>query len=168
MMRKSLILISVLMTSFLQAQVYRSVDGAGNVIYSDEPAAGSVEVKVKELESIKSLGSPSISPRYKKQKQDEVVYTSIKIISPQNDLAIRDNTGNIRVSVLVHPGLRYGHKLVLYVDGKEYSSGRSSSFQLQNIDRGSHQLRAAVVDANGHQQISSKAVIFHLQRFSAT
>lgn len=165
-MRLSLLLICIMIPSLLQAQVYRSVDKDGNVTYSDKPSKGSVEVEVKELETVKPLETaPPIAD--KKDNKPAAVYSGIEITSPQDDVSIRENTGNVSVTVSLNPNLKNGHKLVLYLDGEEYASGTTTNFQLQNIDRGSHQLRAAVQNAEGRLLISSKSITFHLHRFSA-
>ena len=166
-MRKVLILIAVFASGLLQAQVYRSVDKDGNVIFSDQQTKGAVEVEVKELETVKSLGVPESNASGASKKQPpQLVYKNIAINNPQDDQAVRENSGNLNVTVLVEPKLRGMHKLVLYLDGEEYAAGSSTTFQLENLDRGTHQLRAAVVDADGRQQISSKSVKFHMLRQS--
>ena len=166
-MRKILILFCVVVSGFTQAQVYRSVGKDGSVIFSDQPTEGSVKVEVKKLETVKSLDTPpppdssSTSPQAQPPS-----YTSVNIISPTDDQAIRENAGNLDVSVSVTPGLKPNHKLVLYLDGAKYSTGTTSTFKMDNIDRGTHQLRVAVVDADGRQLIDSKSVTFHLLRYS--
>jgi len=165
-MRLTLIFLCIFMMGSTQAQVYRTVDKDGNVIFTDQATEGAVEVEIKELETIKSLEStsPASSPAANQVQAKQ--YASLEITSPQNELAIRDNAGNITVTVAATPRLRSGHKLALYLDGAEHASGQTTSFQLQNLDRGTHQLRVAVVDAEGQEQISSATVTIHLLRFS--
>ena len=166
-MRVSLVLICLVLAGQLQAQVYRSVDKDGNVTFSDQPSKDAVQVQVKELETVKSLADVPApdQPRTPAQPQPQG-YTDIKISSPENDLAIRDNAGDLNVTVSLTPALKSGDKLVLYLDGKEQSSGQSPVFNLKNIDRGTHELRVAVLDADGHQLIDSKSVSFHMLRYS--
>lgn len=166
-MRILMVFLSIMISGLVQAQVYRSIGKDGSVIYSDQPTEGSVEVQVKELETVKSLETPPLTDKPKARETQQSIYSTLLITSPENDLSVRDNTGNIDVSVSVKPGLNSNHKLVLFLDGKEYSRGNTTGFKLENIDRGTHQLRAAVVDAKGHQLIDSKSVTFHMLRFSA-
>lgn len=166
-MRLSLLFFAVFMAGVTQAQVYRSVDKNGNVIYSDQQTEGSVKVEVKELETVKSLDTSNLPPPIQgKQRKAESYYTDLEITSPRDDEAIRENAGNITVTTSVAPQLQAAHKLVLYMDGKDLVSSRDPLFQLQNIDRGTHQLRVTIVDIDGREQISSKTVTFHLLRFS--
>lgn len=166
-MRVIAVILCIMLTGLVQAQVYKSVGKDGSVIFSDQPTEGAEEVKVKELETVKSLETPPLPEQPKIQVQQQNIYTDLKITSPENDLAIRDNAGNLDVSVAIKPDLVSSHKLVLYLDGSKYSTGNSPGFKLENVDRGTHQLRVAVVDADGHQLIDSKSVSFHMLRFSA-
>jgi hypothetical protein len=162
---RTLLLFAVL-TAQVHAQVYRTIDKEGNVTYSDQATEGAVEVEVKELETIKALDTDQIAPLRPASPDEQELYTGLRITSPQNDEAIRDNTGNLVISVAVTPRLLPAHKLILYLDGAEYAAGEATSFQLQNIDRGTHQVRAAVVDENGQETINSDTINFHMLRFS--
>lgn len=165
-MRKILILFCFVVSGLAQAQVYRSVGKDGSVTFSDQPSDGAVKVQVKKLETIKSVDTPVPPSSSTGQQAQQNIYTGISITSPADDQAIRENAGNLSVSVSVTPGLKPSHKLVLYLDGKKYSTGTADSFSLHNIDRGTHQLRVAVVDNGGHQLIDSKSVTFHMLRHS--
>jgi len=66
------------------------------------------------------------------------------------------------VSVSVKPALNTGDTVVLYLDGKEYAIGTGNSFTLNGVERGTHQLRAAVRDPNGKILDSSPTTTFHL------
>ena len=54
----------------------------------------------------------------KKKNQEEEGYESFKVTSPANDSVIRDNGGNVRVSLSISPGLRSGHQIDVMVDGQ--------------------------------------------------
>ena len=165
-MKRIIIITCILFSTSIQSQVYRSVDKDGNVVYSDEPSQGAQEVEVKELETVRSLELPS-QPDSRKKPEPAPAYSHIEIINPADDTPLRDNAGNVEVIISLAPELRNGHSMVLYLDGQEYAKGRLTSFKLENIDRGTHQLRASVVDAQDRQQIATKTTTFHLQRFSA-
>jgi hypothetical protein len=165
-------LLIVLMFSVYAAtgaqEIYRTVDQNGNVIFSDVPSKGSEKIKLKETTTIKSLNAePSslFTPPNPKQ-EESIPYKSISITAPANDEAIRDNAGNVSIKVALEPALRPGHQMVVYLDGKETREGTGNVFNLENIDRGTHQLRASVKDPDGHIVISSKSTTFHLLRHS--
>ena len=154
------ILISSLLFCFVSsAEVYRSVDADGNVVFSDEPTPNAEKVIIPEVQTVPPPNAGNF--RYKSPQGKPRSYT-LAITSPADDAAIRDNAGNISVSVSVEPRLFSGDKLVIYMDGKEVGTGTSVS--LQNVDRGTHQLRAVIKDRNDRIRKSSKSVSFHMLR----
>lgn len=163
-----IILLSILLMFNLCATaetVYRSVDKDGNMAFSDKPSPGSEEIHIEDVQTIKT---PNIRPfKYKPlEKKQALRYTRIAIVSPVNDTAIRVNTGNISVSVLLEPALNPGRgdQIALYMDGNKVSAGSATQFSLDNIDRGTHTLKASVIDASGKAIISSAPVSFTLLR----
>lgn len=149
----------------VSADVYKSVDESGNAVFSDKPTKGSQKIELQETQIIR-LPAAEPMPTMPGQEKLPIEYKSIIITTPQDDAAIRANNGGVDVAVSIDPGLKDGHTLVLYVDGKEVSSGASTSAKLNNLDRGTHSLRASVKDADGRIKTSSKTVTFHLLRHS--
>lgn len=152
------------------AEVYRWVDEAGNVVFSDRPRPGAEELKNLDLQSYPAPKLPITSPKSKSEKLPLTGYTAIEIASPNNDETIWDNTGSFAVSVRLRPALHsaLGHKVVLLLDGNQVMEpGRSTQFQLTNIDRGTHTLRAAIVDRDGKEVASSDATTIYLHRQSS-
>ena len=158
-MRYLLIVIMFSLCAASGAQdIYRTVDQNGNVIFSDVPTKGAEKIQLKETTTIKSLDSvPSTVVTPAPPKEAAFSYKSI---------SIRDNTGDVSIKVEVEPTLRPGHQVVVYLDGKETTQGTGIAFSLENIDRGTHQLRASIKDPDGHILISSKSTTFHLLRQS--
>lgn len=156
-----LLLTIIFLTQLASAEVYRSVDKDGNVVFSDEASPDAETVIIPEVQTIPP---PKVGGRYEAPPPKEEFYRELLVTSPAHDSTIRDNTGNISVGVSVDPSLQGGHQLVLYMDGQEVSSGRQLSFTLNNVDRGTHQLRAVIKDAKGRIVKSSKSSSFHLHR----
>jgi len=164
-MRLFLYSVLIFMTSAASAEIYRSVDENGNVIFSDTPSEGAEKIEVKEAQTV---DAPSTEPfRYEPPPGEPPPrYQAVTISSPQNDQSIRANAGNVSVSMSVTPGLRRGDRLVLLMDGKQVASGSSTSVSMKNVDRGTHTLRARVIGRDGKTLASSDPVTFHLQRHS--
>ncbi len=147
------------------AEIYRSIDENGNVVFTDKPSAGAELIEVDELQTIQPppVGDFEYTPPPAKP---EPKYTEVSITSPQDDMAIRDNGGNVTVSIMTKPALQGSDMLVLYLDGKEFLLGKSTTRSFSGLDRGSHQLRAVIKNAEGRIQQSSTSVTFHLLRHS--
>ena len=148
------------------AEVYRSVDENGNVVFTDQPSPDAELIEIDELQTIPAPSSgdfeytpPPAKPRPK--------YTSVTITSPEHDLPIRNNSGNVTVTIATEPALRGSDELVLILDGKEIILGQATAKAFNAMDRGSHQLRAIIRDGSGRILQSSESVTFHLLRHSS-
>jgi hypothetical protein len=141
------------------------VDENGNLIFSDKPSDGAEKIHVEDAQTISppSAGRFEYTPSKKEEPQS---YTEIAIVSPANDTATRNNEGIVNVSVSLEPSLNSGSgdQLALYMDGAQVSIGSSPQFELNNVDRGLHTLKASVVDASGKTIISSSPVSFTILR----
>lgn len=168
-MKKTIFMLLMLVTVPLSAAVYKWVDGSGQVHYGDQPSAGATEV---ELPEAMVYTPPDYTDDDEPASGDsEAVaggpYKSLVVVQPANDETLRSNEGNVAVSIELIPGLVENHKFVIYLDGNRVSGELTTSqITLQNVDRGSHSLEIAVVDANGQEVLRSTAVSFHLRRFS--
>ena len=147
------------------AEVYKRTNPDGSVEFTDIP--DSAKEKPVEMEPLPTFTPPLVRPqRPAREPTDLTRYDSVAITSPVNDATLRDNTGNVSVTVTVSPTLRANHRVVLLLNGKQMDESSSGSFQLTNIDRGSHQLQAKVQDAKGKTLLSSDTITFHLHRTS--
>jgi hypothetical protein len=161
---RNLLILAVLLTSGgAAAEVYKSVDEHGNVEFSDQASPGAELIEVEELQTIEAPPPPSIlTPPA--QSEPVSFYTRVAVVSPAHDEAVRQNDGNITVSVIVEPMLSPGDHIALFLDGQEIAAAASTSIPLENIDRGTHQLQVEVRAANGTVRIRSESVTFHLLR----
>ena len=153
------------------AALYKWVDENGEVVYSDKPPQkGAEELKPPPLmttPAVKYKAQPK--EEAKKSKEDIINYTSFSITSPTENETIRDNSGNISVSLTIDPPLASdkGHYINILVDGKpKISKSTSLTHTLTYIDRGTHTLSAEIRGASGNMYKSSNSVTIHLHRFS--
>lgn len=149
-----------------EGAIYRSVGEDGSIVFSDSPSPGAEKVRVQETQTIDAPPPPTFV--YERPQAPAAPYSRVEIVEPANDAQIRENTGNINVSVVVEPGgLGAGDRLVLLMDGQQVAEGQGqqTSFSLENIDRGTHQLKAVVRGHDGKTVHSSPSVTFHMLRF---
>ena len=85
-------------------EVYRSVDESGRIIFSDEPSEGAERIEIRKPQSIRPLsnGKFNYTPP---AAATAPVYNAVEITAPKHDEAIRENTGNIAVSVKIEAGV---------------------------------------------------------------
>lgn len=169
----ALYLCLIFSSSTVLAQMYKWVDKDGNISYSDQPPyKGAEQLDAPALTTMQPTAIPKktkASDTSDKEKEEEAptVYSYLKITSPQNDMTIRDNSGNFSVSIGIKPALNtdQGHTLSLSLSGKVVKSKLSStSINLTNIDRGTHKLSVSIKDKTGKTLRKSKPTTVHLYR----
>ncbi|MGB7933213.1 MAG: DUF4124 domain-containing protein [Gammaproteobacteria bacterium] len=158
----------ILLSAGVQADVYKSVDENGEIIFSDQPTPNAQRMKLPELPTYKAPPVPGFSSSPKTAPVASP-YDSVKIIAPENDATIRDNQGVVRVEVALDPPLmiKQGHKIQFYLNGEPHGIPvGTTSISFSNLDRGTYTLSMSVVDASDAVLMRSEPVVFHLHRES--
>ncbi len=160
-----------LFSPFTFADIYRSVDANGTVIYSDQPNSKSETV---------SLPSVNITTQLNKQNTNattdstnatlkkKVEYTQFKISSP-NDQETFQNVTDITVNVSISPSLQSGDKIQYFLDGKAVSDPiDSTSYSIPKIkgteeviSRGTHSITASLLDEQGQVIKTTSPVVIY-------
>ncbi len=158
-----------------QAELFKWKHADGNLIYSDQPPPGhskeDTQVDKESLPQIISVPAPetpSISTSSSSTKEQPTQrYQSLSIIEPVHDTAVRENSGKVKISVQVEPYIfvERGHILVIYMDGNEVSRGEQTTVVLDNVDRGTHTIKASILNRNGQVIKETGITSFTLQRF---
>lgn len=168
---RSAVLLSLLVVAHgAAAEVYRWVDGDGNVIFSDTPQEGAEAVELGETTVVPAIEVPR-EPRPGQSgdgSQRAVAYESVSIASPANEETLR-NLPTVDVSVALSPPLqaRFGHELQLIVDGQPFAEpGTQTTFSLPEVYRGSHTLQAVVLGPDGEEIARSPQSVFFMHRTS--
>ena len=152
--------------------MYKWTNSQGEVIYSDTPPnENTEEIKLPELTTtpavkFKAKPEPQNTPE---EKTTVTSYTSFKLLAPVKDAIIRDNSGNVPVSLSLTPNLdtKAGHSISIMVDGAtKISNSKQSSATLSNIDRGTHTVSAKIQDSKGKVLKTSNSVSFSVYRYS--
>jgi hypothetical protein len=149
------------------AGVYKWVAPDGTVHYSDTPREGAEEVHVAPAQTYEP-GEPPTFTLSPEPPAPAPAYTRFEVVSPADDLAIRDNTGTLTLEFVLEPELDVdaGHRLVVLLDGQAQPAIQSTSLTLENVDRGTHSVQGQVVDEAGDVLITSPAIKVHLLRHS--
>ncbi len=158
----------LLITLPIQAEIYRSVDEDGNVIYSDQELPNGELIPTPTDNTVTMPKPEARAPVEEEDENPTVNYHAFSIASPENNAVIRNNAGNITVNLSIDPPLKVstGDYIRLYLDNEELRSKlTSSSTQLSNISRGTHTLKAELSNASG-KTLKSASVQFYLKRIS--
>ena len=148
-------------------EAYRWVDEDGVVHYSDRPREGAEAIVLQDpnVATTRRAPRPAAQSQPDEEPADEqpAGYSSIEIVSPKAEETLWNIEGVLNVSVALEPGLQPGHQVRAYFDG-EMQPVSGTSFQLQEVWRGVHNIQVEVVDATGTVKIRSQPSRFYVQQ----
>jgi len=163
--RPILLLASLFAASAVMADAYRWVDADGVVHYSDRPQEGAERIDLPEanITRVRRYAQPAAQDETTAQPVAEVRYESIEIASPVAEETLWNIEGVLNVSIALSPALQPGHQLRVYFDGDQRMV-TGTSFQIDEVYRGAHNLQAEVVDEAGQLKIRSQNSRFYVQQ----
>lgn len=166
--RTIFVLAAVLAGGAVMAQAYKWVDEDGVVHFSDRPKPGAESIVLPKSES-----RPRPSPAPGLQSDDEpeaepedeapFAYQSLEIANPAAEETLWNIEGVLSVSLDLQPALQPGHQVRVFFNGEpQLVSG--TSFQLEEVWRGVHNIQAEVLDETGQMLIRSRTNRFYVQQ----
>jgi hypothetical protein len=170
-MRPWIAIIALLLPGLLAAQqIYRYVDEAGNVVFTDEPRQGAEAVELGPINTVNTPEPAAKSSGRQPEKQDAQVatYKTARLIGPPDGSVLREQNG-FDVSLKLDPPLNTGQgdQALLTLNGQEYERGTRTSWQVRDLDRGSYSVQAAVVGPGGKRLASSNTLTVTIKKTSA-
>ena len=170
------LLVGCLLSVASIADIYKWVDAQGNVYYGDEPG-GRAAKKMEQLPGLSTYApapvkvqqpEPAKTPdKTAPPEKDEVGYRSISIVKPENGETIRSNPGMVEVFIALAPPLGKTDHIRVSLDGQSLpGQHKKTVVQLQNVDRGEHQLNVGVYNSNGRRLLGSPTHTFYLHKAS--
>ena len=153
--------------SHSSAQIYKTVDEDGNIVFTDQPA--SPDARPLELSPLAAISDPvPIAPRPDPalQTRNQPVRYRISIVSPQQDQTLWGTVGNVPVQVSTRPTLQPGHRVAIYLNGTQVDEMVGGIKNIGGVDRGTHQISAAVINGSGDKVSNAPRVTFHMKQHS--
>lgn len=162
------VLLALAVPAFAGQTVYKWVDDKGVTHYSDQPIAGAEKVELSGGPSRASAPAPTYSPPPQQQVTTKgPVYSRFVVQSPQQDEAIINTGGAVRVSLASTPAINSEHVVSLYLDGSPVSGFGGMSHEFTNVPRGTHTVKAVVSTQRGEKIQETPSVTFHVRQESA-
>ena len=172
-MRTALIIAGLLVSLAAQSQeIYRWVDQDGIVHYADQPGSPDAElVPYPGLDTAPSEGGAAEETASQPEEPPEETpaapaYGSLRITSPAPDESFFGADVAVAVQVALDGELRPGDTLVVLVDGQRAADVSGLSATVTGLTRGTHFLRAAILDGTGNAVITSPQITFHIRQAS--
>ncbi len=167
--RAILALLGIFGAAVASADVWRWVDEDGVVHFSDTPVEGAERIDVSE--SSRTTGARVFTPAPRVAAdgeatppvEEEFRYESLTVVSPAAEETLWNIEGLLSVSLAVSPGLQTGHQVRVYFNG-EPRMVNSTSFTLNEVWRGVHNIQAEVLDETGKLMIRSQPNRFYVQQ----
>jgi len=152
----------------VRAEVYKSINADGEVVYSDQPTRDAERVKMPALPSY--TPQPVRTPRpLTRPAVQQIHYEHFALSNPANEATVRNNLGTVLLETVLTPALMsaLGHSIQYYLDGVAHGAAIvSTTLTLTNVDRGRHRLSASVLDAAGNVLISTAETTVFVKRAS--
>lgn len=168
--RPILALLGLLATAAVFADVWRWVDENGVVHFSDTPVEGAERVDVSEASRTTGARvftrAPALASQARPGQAEEeqpFKYESLAIASPAAEETLWNIEGILNVSLALSPGLQSGHQVRVYFDGTPQLVN-STSFTIEEVWRGVHNIQAEVLDETGRLMIRSQPNRFYVQQ----
>ena len=171
LMRIFIAVIAVLAASAVLAQAYRWVDEDGVVHFSDRPVEGAEQIYLPEQNQgtrrVFAAQAPAAAPKDETASEPAAAfkYDAIEIVAPAPEETLWNIEGVLNVSLRVIPALRQGDRVRVYFDGKERIVN-GTSFQIEEVYRGVHNIQAEIIDPTGRLMTRSLTNRFYVQQNS--
>lgn len=134
----------------LEAEVYRSVDKDGHVIFSDRPSGGDQPVSIGPTNSMQpALNGVNPSSKPADAAAPGPAYQQLVIIDPPDGGTVTNVAGNILVRFELSPALREGDTARLLIDGIPGGMPAEGGLLAPANARGDHQIETQILDPSG-------------------
>lgn len=153
-------LLLILSTTFIadltEAEIFRSVQPDGTVVYSDQPSGDAKAVDLPPL-----MITPATEAQNRggqQQDKDKAVKRKISISSPAANSIIPNGLNPSTVVTQTSPALGKNDRIRILLDNRMVAYGNQNRYVLQRLPRGQHQLQAQWVDKEGKLLAQSPSV----------
>ena len=167
--RPIFILVGLLAAASVMAEAYRWVDEDGVTHYSDRPREGAEVVELSEYtrttgaQIYRAPAQSAEDPEAAPAEEAPFKYDSLSVASPGAEETLWNIEGVLNVSLALSPGLQSGHQVRVYFDGQPRLVN-GTSFQIEEVWRGVHNIQAEVIDETGKLMIRSRPNRFYVQQ----
>jgi len=166
--RTIFLVFGLLAASAVMAQAYRWVDEDGIVHYSDRPRPGAEQVVLPESNTttVRRVDSSAAAASSSSQQAAPAAafrYETLEVAAPRAEETLWNIEGVLNVSLTLSPSLQPGHQVRVYFNG-EQREVTGTSFTLQEVYRGVHNIQAEVIDETGTLMIRSQPNRFYVQQ----
>ena len=162
------LLVALANSSAWAEEVYREVNDAGVPTFSDHAKPGAEPITLRkpsiftdtryQQSQLKRRSDDSLTP----MKMDY----SLRVTNPLNDSVVRDNAGNLNLTISISPSVQSGHSAELLMDGTKIRDVQGNGIiALTNVDRGTHAFNIRIIDKEGNVVIDGPSNKISILRY---
>jgi Domain of unknown function (DUF4124) len=146
----ALLAAAILAAGTVCADIYKSVDKDGNVVFSDQPARDAEPVKLGPTNAMQAPADAAPRAEPGPGTGDAApFYQALDITSPADGSTVNNPGGNVLVLFGLSPPLREGDSTRLLIDGTPGGMPAEGGLLAPGTSRGEHTLEVQVLDAGG-------------------
>jgi len=149
-------------------KLYRVIDKNGKVHFSDQPSAGSEEINIEEVTTIKmektkvDIGA-MVEDNESRRDPNAEYYDFIGFENLTNDGVVRNNGGTVTLTAKFAPVLSKSHYIKFFIDGKQVGENQKElTIIAKEIEYGPHTTFFEVVSQRGVLVQRSETISFNL------
>lgn len=155
----------MLLSSMVAAQIYKTVDKDGRVIYSDSPKNDNAEpVHLRSINTVAGETRHQPAPEQRQSQPQEAVAYEIEIVSPRDKAFVPVSQRDLPVAVRLNKPLEEGDLLVYFLDDEMIEETTNSNILISNPWRGVRVVRVEVINTHGQLLGTSAPVSVSLMR----
>ena len=161
--------------SAMAQDFYKVVKPDGSIEYTQNPPAEnakpvdlpglSVISPEKKLTEYKPEAAKTSAVAIEEPKRN---YRGVSITSPLNEASIWGTGATVTVEVSLPGPLFEDDTVQLILDGEKLPAKTATTFELKEIDRGEHTVRATILDNRSQVVANTQAVTFHMKQATVT
>jgi hypothetical protein len=131
------------------AEIYKTVDAQGRVVYTDVPSGKRLESV--DLPHINETPATEIQPLPAREEAAAPVAFTVQLQAPVSGSTLLPGDRNLSVVAVTEPALGGGYVAELWLDGKPYGAPQEQAvFTVADISRGQHSVSVVVLDPAGN------------------
>lgn len=170
--------LSLLLSShtLMAAPIYKVVDEAGHVTYTDKPDSYGQAGQSVSMTSINTVGEhprpqavdstkgePNFPPAAVQTDAQVKTNYQLSIMEPSTERAYQRPAQNIDIVLQVTPQLKRGAKINISIDGNVRTEGLSLSVPTVDLTPGPHTITAQVIDGTGEVRATATRTVHVIQ-----
>lgn len=161
----------------LAAQVYKTVDENGNVVYTDQPPQEGAEpmqlrpLSIVEAPDYQEAARPAAEEAAAEPGEQTFTLRELRrrfagfaIISPENEQSLWNPQGMITLAWQAPHPLEDGMQVQASMDGRQLGATTDRVIPITDLERGEHLLEAVLVDARGRTIATAEPVTIFIRQ----